>query len=88
MKKIFRPGHSTDDGNDGGKEEDEGGARSARFADQDTGAGPGKKKGGKKEVRVQEPASEAGEQPQKAKTTSAKKSAEKKGPPSVSESSY
>lgn len=83
VKKIFRQGGSTDDGHDGGREEEEGGGgRSARFAEPDTFS-PGKKKGGKKEVRVQEPASEDGEQ-QKAKATSIKKTAEKKGPPSVS----
>lgn len=84
VKKIFQKGHSTvsDDAADGTKEEEEGVARSARFADVDPTASPGKKKG-KKEVRVQEPASEDGEQ-QKVKTTNVKKSAEKKGPPSVS----
>lgn len=40
----------------------------------------------KKEVRVQEPASEDGEQ-HKAKATSVKKTVEKKGPPPVSRSS-
>ena len=86
MKRIFKPGgHSSDDTNDGGKEDEESGGRSARFAEPDAAGSPGKKKGsGKKEVRVQEPASEDGEQPQKAKATSVKKSADKKGPPSVS----
>lgn len=88
VKKIFRQDKSTDEGHDGSKEEEEGGGgRSTRFAEPDPGAGAGRKKGGKKEVRVQEPASEDGEQ-QKAKATSIKKAAEKKGPPSVSHLEY
>ena len=84
VKKIFRQGHSTEEGHDGSKEEEEGGARSARFLDDPTASpSASAKKKGKKEVRVQEPASEDGEQ-QKAKATSIKKSADKKGPPSVS----
>ena len=85
VKKIFRQDRSTDEGHDGSKEEEEGGGgRSTRFAEPDlSGSASAKKKGGKKEVRVQEPASEDGEQ-QKAKATSIKKAAEKKGPPSVS----
>lgn len=84
IKKLFRPTHGSD-GTDGGKEEEEGPTRSARFADMEptSPSASGKKKGGKKEVRVQEPASEDGEQ-QKAKATSVKKTADKKGPPPVS----
>ena len=83
MKKIFRQGtgHSAEE-NDGVKEEEEGATRSTRFADTADPSSPSAKKKGKKEVRVQEPA-EDGEQ-HKAKATSVKKSAEKKGPPSVS----
>ena len=84
VKKIFRQGtgHSAEE-NDGVREEEEGATRSTRFADTADPVSPSTKKKGKKEVRVQEPASEDGEQ-QKAKATSVKKSAEKKGPPSVS----
>ena len=90
FKKLFKPTHSSSEGPDGGKDEEEGASRSARFADTEvtSPSGSGKKKGQKKEVRVQEPPSEDGEQPQKAKATSVKKSAgEKKGPPPVSYSS-
>ena len=80
VKKMFHKGHSSDDTADAGREDDE---RSTRFAEPDPLASPsGKKKQGKKEVRVQEPA-EDGEQ-LKSKATSVKKSADKKGPPSVS----
>ena len=83
VKKIFRQGHSTEE-NDSVREEEEGGIRSTRFADTaEPSTSPSAKKKGKKEVRVQEPASEDGEQ-HKAKATSVKKSADKKGPPSVS----
>ena len=87
IKKLFRPTHGSVDASDGGKEEEEGATRSARFADLEptSPSASGKKKGNpKKEVRVQEPASEDGEQ-QKAKATSVKKAAEKKGPPPVSQ---
>lgn len=82
---MFNKAQGVDDAADGAKEEDEGVARSTRFADADpTVLGAGKKKpGSKKEVRVKEPPSEDGEE-QKAKVTSIKKSGEKKGPPSVS----
>ena len=81
MKKIFHK-HTSDDTSDGGKEgEEEGGEKSARFA-LDPVTSPAKKKQGKKEVRVQEPASEDGEE-KKAKLTSVKK-AHKTAPPPVS----
>ena len=88
IRKLFKQSHSSAEGSDGGREEEEP-TRSARFADMEptSPSGSGKKKG-KKEVRVQEPPSEDGEQ-QKAKATSAKKStAEKKGPPPVSRASF
>ena len=88
IRRLFKPTHSSAEGTDGGREEEEGPTRSARFADMEptSPSGSGKKKG-KKEVRVQEPPSEDGEQ-QKAKATSVKKSTgEKKGPPPVSRAS-
>ena len=88
VKKFFHSRHAAEDAGEGGKEEEEGGggpSRSTRFADADPTASPGgaKKKPGKKEVRVQEPANEDGEQ-QRARSTGQKKKEDKKGPPSVS----
>ena len=78
MKKIFHK-HTSEDASDAGREvEEEGGEKSARFAPEG-GASPAKRKG-KKEVRVQEPASEDGEE-KKAKLTSVKKTHKTTLPP-------
>ena len=78
MKKILHM-HTSEEASDAGREvEEEGTERSARFAPEGA-ASPAKKKG-KKEVRVQEPASEDGEE-KKAKLTSVKKTHKTTLPP-------